>query len=252
MKKFAIALSILFATVLVFQTTDASAQTFKSRKELAKERDMWIDRVKDKAIKSARNQAKDYEKEEGWEVPPGERPLAKMLEESWLKMEMKKYDPNTGEEKDAYIWATGNGVARNKSAAQMQAIELAKVELAGKLKTEVAALVTANVANAQLSSVDSESITEITQSAKTITSATLNNVKPVVLLFRTAIPKKGLKKFAKNERQSRQIKPGNTEVQVTLFYDLYQADIQVREEIKTRLKDKLKDNEEDLKKLMGM
>lgn len=252
MKKLSIALSILFIAALSFQASDVSAQIYKSRKELAKERKECKSRVKDKAMRTARKEAKRYVKYEGWKVFPGERPLAKMLEQSWIKQEMKKFDPTTGEEKDAFIWATGNGLARNKSAAQMQAIELAKVELAGKMKTEVAALVTANIANAQLSTVDSESITEVTSSAKTITSATLKNVKPVVLLYRTAIPKKGLKQYKRSERASRQIKPGNVEVQVTLFYDLYQADIQAREHIKKELKDKLKNNEADLKKLMGM
>ena len=250
MKKFALVLTVLFTAVLAFQANDAMAQ--KSRKELLKEREMWKDRVQDKAIKEARKQAKIYEEEQGWQVPPGERPLAKMLEESWIKMEMKKVDYETGEERDAYIWASGNGVAANKTAAQMQAIEMAKIELAGKLQTEVASLVSANIANAQLSGVDAESVAEVVQSAKTITSATLTNVKPVVLLYRTSIPKKGLKKMTKEMRDKNQLHPGMTEVQVTLFYDLYQADIQVREEIKKGLKDKLKDNEEDLRKLMGM
>ncbi len=252
MKKLVVLLTVLFTTVLAFQSFDASAQKYKTRKELMKEKKEMRKLVKDKAIRQARKEAKRYKKEEGWQVFPGERPLEKMLEESWIKMEMKKEDLETGESKDAFIWATGNGLARNKSAAQMQAIELAKVELAGKLKTEVASLVSANVANAQLSTVDSESVTEVVQNAKTITSATLNNVKPVVLLYRTAIPKKGLKKYPRSERKARQIKPGNVEVQVTLFYDLYQADIQVRNEIKKGLKEKLKDNENDLKKLMGM
>jgi hypothetical protein len=134
----------------------------------------------------------------------------------------------------------------------MQAMEMAKIELAGKLETQVASLVSANVANAQLSNVDAESIAEVVQSAKTITSAKLKDVKPVVLLYRSQIPKKGMKKIMKENRAASQLKPGMTEVQVTLFYDLYQTDIQVREQIKQDLKDKVKGNEEDLRKLMGM
>lgn len=252
MKKLVVLFTVLFTAVLAMQSFDASAQKYKTRKELMKEKKEMRKLVKEKALKKARKEAKRLVKFEGWQVFPGERPMAKMLEESWIRMEMKKEDPETFETKDAYIWATGNGLARNKSAAQMQAIELAKVELAGKLKTEVASLVSASVANAQLSTVDSESVTEIVQNAKTITSAKLSNVKPVVLLYRTAIPKKGLKKYSKAERKARQIKPGNVEVQVTLFYDLYQAEVQVRNEVKKGLKDKLKDNESDLKKLMGM
>ena len=129
----------------------------------------------------------------------------------------------------------------------MQAIELAKVELAGQLKTHVAALTTSNIANAQLSGVDAETEQLIVQSAKSITSATLTQLKPIIVLFRSAIPKKERKK---NNKQ--QLAPGTVEVQAMLFYDLYQADIQTRDAIKKELKEKMKDNEDELKKLMDL
>ncbi|MBN2756274.1 MAG: hypothetical protein JXR51_03780 [Bacteroidales bacterium] len=243
MKKALVILSALFLLVTILPNM-ADAQ-IKTRKELNKERKELRKKVTEKATKQARKMEKEIEKE-GWRVFPGAVPIAKMLDDSWMKQyEMKLNDD--GAETNAYIWSTGNGVAKTKSAAQMQAIELAKVELAGKLKTFVAALTTSNIANAQLSGVDAETEMSIVQSAKSITSATLTQTKPVVLLYRTKIPKKELKQ---NNKQ--QLTAGTVEVQVMLFYDLYQADFEVRDAIKAELKDKLKDNEEELKKLMDL
>ncbi len=245
MKKVLIILSALFLLFSV-APTDSFGQ-IKSRKELQKERKQLRNKIKEKAVKQARKEAKRLEKEEGWRVFPGDKPLEKMLEDSWMKQYEMKYDPATGGETNAYIWATGNAVAKTKSAGKMQAMELAKVELAGQLKTHVAALTTANIANAQLSGVDAETEQSIVQTAKNITAATLTQIKPTVVLYRTKIPKKELKK---NNKQ--QLAPGTVEVQVMLFYDLYQADYQTREAIKQELKDKLKDNEAELKKLMDL
>jgi hypothetical protein len=244
MKKALVIFSALFL-LLTLLPNEGFAQ-LKSRKELNKERKDLRDKVKDKALKKARQEADRLQKEEGWSVFPGDVPLAKMLEQSWMNQYEMRQNPD-GSQSNAYIWATGNGVAQTKSAAQMQAIELAKVELAGQLKTYVAALTTSNIANAQISGVNAETEQSIVQSAKSITSATLTQTKPLVLLYRNMIPKKELKK---NNKQ--QLAPGTVEVQVMLFYDLYQADFQTRDAIKTELKEKLKDNEQELKKLMDM
>jgi hypothetical protein len=239
---------IIFSTLFLFialGSTVVNAQ-IKTRKQLMKERKDLIDRVKDKAVKEARKQADEYEKDFGWRTFEGDVPLPKMLEQSWMKQLEMRQNPD-GSETNAYIWATGNGLAKTKSAAEMQAIELAKVELAGQLKTFVAALTTSNIANAQISGVDAETEQNIVQSAKSITSATLTSIKPVVKMYRNTIPKKGLKKSGKQ-----QLATGVTEVQVILFYDLYQADFQTRDAIKEELKDKMKDNEAELKKLMDL
>ena len=148
---------------------------------------------------------------------------------------------------NAYISATGNGVAKTKSAAKMKATDDARVQLAQQLNSFVTALTTSNIANAQLSTIDAETIDEVVQSAKTVTVANLKNVQPVLVLYRTKLPKKELRKSGGN-----QLKPGTVEVSVELFYDLYQFDREVKEIIKEELKEKLKDNEEELNKLMNM
>jgi len=243
MKKALLILSAIFLMVSIMPSV-ADAQV-KSRRQLNKERKQLRKKIKEKATKQARKMEKQMEKE-GWRIMPGAVPIAKMMDESWMKQyEMRLNDD--GSETNAYIWATGNGVAKTKSAAKMQAMELAKVELAGMLKTHVAALTTSNIANAQLSGVDAETEMSIVQSAKSITSATLKNTKPVVFLYRSKIPRKELKK---NNKQ--QLAAGAVEIQVMLFYDLYQVDFQTRDAIKTELKEKLKDNEAELKKLMDL
>ncbi len=244
MKKALIILSALFL-LFTIMPTDGFGQ-IKTRRQLAKERKTLRKKVKEKALKKARKEAKRLTKEEGWRVFPGDKPLDKMLEDSWMKQYEMKLN-NDMSETNAYIWSTGNGISKTKSAGKMQAMELAKVELAGQLKTHVAALTTSNIANDQLSGVDAETEMSIVQSAKSITSATLTQIKPIVVLYRTKIPRNELKK---NNRQ--QLAPGVSEIQVMLFYDLYQADIQTRDAIKKELKEKLKDNEEELKKLMDL
>ena len=244
MKKALVIFSALFL-LTAFASIDADAQ-MKSRRELKKARKDLIKKVKDKALKQARKEAKRLGKEEGWRVFPGDMPLEKALEKSWMYQYEEK-PSSDGSMGPAYIWATGNGVAKTKSAAKMQAIELAKVELAGQLKTHVAALTTSNIANAQLSGVDAETEQLIVQSAKNITSATLTQLKPIVVLYRSKIPRKELKK---NNKQ--QLTPGTVEVQAMLYYDMYQADFQTRDAIKKELKEKMKDNEAELKKLMDL
>jgi len=244
MKKVIILMTAMFFVFLLAETS-VNAQVV-SRKELNKQRKEQREKVKDRAIKEARKEAKRLAEDEGWQVFPGDKPMDKMLEDSWMKQYEMRFNED-GSESNAFIWAVGNGVAKTKSAAEMQAMELAKLELAGQLKTAVAALTTTNIANAQLSNVDAETEMSIVTSAKNITSATLSNVKPVVKFIRTKIPKKGLK--ANNKQQ---LQPGVSEVQVMLFYDLYEADFQVRDAIKEELKDKVKDNEEELKKLMDL
>ncbi|MEN8120314.1 MAG: hypothetical protein ABFS35_08205 [Bacteroidota bacterium] len=244
MKKALFILSALFLLFTVMPTE--SFGQIKTRRQLNKERKELRKKIKEKALKKARKEAKRLEKKEGWRIFPGDKPLDKMLEDSWMKQYEMKLN-NDMSETNAYIWSTGNGVSKTKSAGKMQAMELAKVELAGQLKTHVAALTTSNIANAQLSGVDAETEQSIVMSAKSITSATLTQIKPTVVLYRTKIPRKELKK---NNRQ--QLTPGTVEVQVMLFYDLYQVDYQSRDAIKKELKDKLKDNEAELKKLMDL
>ena len=160
MKKALVIFSALFLLFTLIPS-EGFAQ-LKSRKELNKERKDLRDKVKDKALKKARQEAERLEKEEGWKVFPGDVPLDKMLEQSWMNQYEMKQNPD-GNQTNAYIWSSGNAVAQTESAAKMQAVELAKVDLAGQLKTYVAALTTSNIANSQISGVNAETEQSIVQ-----------------------------------------------------------------------------------------
>jgi hypothetical protein len=91
--------------------------------------------ITDKAVKSARQEAKKLSKE-GWKTMPGSIPMDKLLENSWMKQVAtdENGQPN-------YIMADGNGVAESKSVAEAQAIEFAKLQLAGTIESNIASIV---------------------------------------------------------------------------------------------------------------
>jgi len=235
---------LIIVLILSIFTNAATAQ--KTPKDIKKQRNEQRAKIKGKAVKEARKEGKRLEKKEGWSVFPGALPISKQLEDSWMKKyEMKVNDD--GSQTNAYVYATGSGVAKTKSAAKMKATDDARVQLAQQMNSYVTALTTSNIANAQLSTIDAETIDEVVQTAKTVTVANLKNVQPVFVIYRTKIPKSELRKSSGG-----QLKPGNVEVSVELFYDLYQLNDEVKETIKKELKTKLENNEEELNKLMKM
>jgi hypothetical protein len=183
--------------------------------------------LKDKAIREARKEARQMGKD-GWDVPPGSIPLAKVLENAWMKQVAEDDNGNV-----RYIFADGNAVAESKSAAEMQAIELGKLQLAGMIQTNMSSLISANVGNAQLSTQEAASVTEIVQSAKNMIAMELGYVDPTFKL-------------------NRPIGKDKIEVQVRLFYDTKQSLEIAKKVVRQELKDKLKLNEEKLEKLMGI
>jgi hypothetical protein len=183
--------------------------------------------LKDKAIKEARKEAKKMEKD-GWTVAPGSIPLAKVLENTWIKQVTEDDNGNV-----RYIYADGNAVAETKSAAELQAIEFGKLQLAGLIQTNMSSLISANIGNAQLSTQEATSVTEIVQSAKNMIAMELGYVDPSFKLFRN-------------------IGKDKIEVQVRLFYDTKQSLEIAKKVVRQELKDKLKLNDEKLEKLIGI
>jgi hypothetical protein len=212
MKKFfLIILCCLIAGVVVSQQTT---------KELRKD-------LKERAIREARKEARKMEKD-GWSVAPGSIPIAKIIENTWMKQVMVDENNNV-----RYVYADGNAVAESKSAGEMQAIELGKLQLAGLIQTNMSSLISANVGNAQLSTQEAASVTEVVQSAKNMIAMELGYVDPSFKLFRP-------------------IGKDKIEVQVRLFYDVKQSLEIAKKVVRQELKDKLKLNEEKLEKIMGI
>lgn len=168
------------AVCLLSGTTASYAQLTKEqqkeRKEMTKASKVQLN---EKASKAARNEAKKMKKE-GWQTTPGALPVEKQLDKSYMMQ--YEYDEDMYPK---YIMGEGMSVGGNYDAAKMQALELAKQNLAGQIQTEVTALVENTVANEQLSGEEAESVTRSVMAAKNLISQSLGRTIPVVEVYRT-------------------------------------------------------------------
>ena len=134
--------------------------------------------LKSRAIKKARKEARKYKKE-GYYVAPGALPMEKQIENAWLKQLEKDEDGYT-----SYIVATGNSVGESQTAAKIQATETAKLELAGTITTNVAALIENNIANQQLNNEDAASVTKTVAASKNIIAQEIGRVITLVEIYK--------------------------------------------------------------------
>lgn len=161
-----------------------SGVTFaQSAKELAKERKELMKASKselnDKATKTARKEAKKLKKE-GWITAPGALPLEKQLDKSYLMQ--YEYDE---EMFPKYIMGEAMSIGGNYDAAKMQALELAKQNLAGQIQTEVTALIENTVANEQMEAEQAASITRSVMASKNLISQSIGRTITVMEVYRT-------------------------------------------------------------------
>lgn len=175
MKKF-----VLFIALSIVTSGISFAQ---SAKELAKERKELVKASKaelnEKATKTARKEAKRLKKE-GWTTAPGALPLEKQLDKSYLMQ--YEFDEDMFPK---YIMGEAMSIAGNYDAAKMQALELAKQNLAGQIQTEVTALIENTVANEQLEEEQAQSITRSVMASKNLISQSIGRTVPVMELYRT-------------------------------------------------------------------
>lgn len=153
----------------------SSKEQRKERQELAKASKKELN---SKASKAARKEAKRLAKE-GWKTAPGALPLDKQLDRSYTMQ--FQYDED-GFPKFIMAEAMSNG--GNYDAAKMQALELAKQNLAGQIQTEVTALIENTVANEQMDQSDAASITRSVLASKNLISQSIGRVIPVVETYR--------------------------------------------------------------------
>lgn len=134
--------------------------------------------MKSKAYKQARKDAKAYEKD-GYYVAPGALPMEKQLENAWMKQLM---EDDKGYPK--YIVETGNSVAESQTAAKLQATETAKLNIAGNLSTQVAAIIENNIANEQLNTEEAVSVTKTVAAAKNLIAQELGRTLMLVEIYK--------------------------------------------------------------------
>lgn len=148
----------------------------KERKELVKATKAELN---SKATKTARKEAKRLKKE-GWQTTPGALPIEKQLDKSYQML--YEYDESMYPK---YVMGEALSIGGNYDAAKMQAMELAKQNLAGQIQTEVTALIENTVANEQLQGEEAESITRSVLASKNLISQSLGRTIPVIEVYRT-------------------------------------------------------------------
>lgn len=136
------------------------------------------DELNAKASKTARKEAKKFEKE-GWKTAPGALPLEKQLDRSYL-MQMEYGDDGI----PAYIMAEGKTTAGNYDAAKMQAMEMARQNLAGQIQSEINSQIDSKISTGQFNREEAESLTLSVASSHNRIAQTLGRIVPVVEVYR--------------------------------------------------------------------
>lgn len=207
----------LILLLVAFLALSAGTTYAQSAKELAKERKALVKQsraeLNDKASKAARKEAKKLKKE-GWQTAPGALPLDKQLDKSYM---MQYEQDDMGYPK--YLMGEAMSIGQNYDGAKMQALELAKQNLAGQIQTEVTALVENTVANEQLEPEEAATVTKSVMASKNLISQSIGRVVTVVEVYRT-LPNK------------------NKEIQVRIAYNSDMAKAAAKKAIKKDLESK--------------
>lgn len=136
--------------------------------------------LKDEASRLAQKEAKRLIKED-WQVSPGALPLERQLDRSYMYQEDFDDEMNP-----RYFIGEGRSVAENFSAAHIQAQELARLDIAGKMiGSEATALVDNLVANKMLAADQAASVTTTMMENKTVYSQKLGRLQVVFEVNRT-------------------------------------------------------------------
>lgn len=151
-----------------------------------------------KAEKALRKEVKTM-KRQGWKVAPGNLSLELQLKESYQKALEK--DEN-GFEK--YLTGEAMSVATNYDAALFQASNLAKLDLAGKIQTEVTELIDSKLSSKQLTQKEAVSLAESVSSCQSKVSQRLGRVLTPIKIYRD-------------------LDNGNVEVRTVIYYSHAQA-----------------------------
>lgn len=183
--------------------------------------------IQRRAIKEARKEAKRFKKA-GYDVMPGSLPMEKQLEYTWIRLYQRDEQGQP-----VFLSADGNAVAQSRTAAEMQAMEAAKLSLAGQLETFIRAIVEANIANAQLSTQEAASVTEFLTAAKNVIVTAIGQVEPAFKIYRN-LPNK------------------NVEVNVKLLVSREQALEAAKKQVRQELKERLQGLQEKVDKLLPL
>ena len=203
------------------------AQSFEeAQKERAALRKASKAELNEKATKAARQEAKKLTKA-GSLTAPGALPLDRQLDRSYLMQ--YQFDED---QYPKFIMAEAMSIGENYDGAKMQALELAKQNLAGQIQTEVTTLVESTVANGQLTAEEAATVTKSVAASKSLFSQRLGRVIPVVEVYRT-------------------LKNKNKEVLVRIAYNMATARAMVKQAVREDLERQGDNLHKDLDSKLG-
>lgn len=222
MKEVKLILAIALAMFTTSSFAQLSKEQIKERKEI---QNASKSELNEKTSKAARKEAK-YLSKEGWKTAPGALPMDKQLDKSYT-MQME-YDADMFPK---YLMGEAMSIGENYDAAKMQALELAKQNLAGQIQTEVTALIENTVANKQLQPEEAASVVQSISVGKSLISQNIGRVIYVVEVYRSTSNK-------------------NKEVLVRIAYNAEMAKKAAKEAIREDLEKKGEDLHNKLDELL--
>lgn len=176
----------LFFLVGLLCLTAAPISSFaqaQNAKDLRKERLEMLKASKselnEKASKAAKKEAKKLQKE-GWQTAPGALPLEKQLDKSYAMQ--YQYDESMY---PMYIMGEAMSIGENYDGAKMQAMELAKQNLAAQIQTEVSGLIDNSVATQQLAMEEAVTVTKSIMASKSLIVQSIGRTITVMECYRT-------------------------------------------------------------------
>lgn len=167
--------------------------------------------LKIKASKTAKKQAKEYKKQ-GWEIAPGAIPMERQLDRSYLM----EFDTDL-DMQSKYAFGEAISTGQFYDAAKLQASELAKSDLVGKISSEITRLVETQIKTKQLPEEQAQSVAAATEKSKSLVIQRLGAITPVLEFHR-------------------KLKNGNVEVMIRYAYNRERAVNQAVKEIDESLK----------------
>lgn len=164
MKKGIFNLMMLFVATFLFQGCSTNREMRKS--------------LSLRPPREVRREARNLEKQ-GYKVAVGATTIERQLVDAWLKQQ--ETDENGY---PRFIVATGSSVGETQIAAKLQATETAKLDLAGQIATNIAALIENNIANSQLNTEEAASVTKTVAASKSLIAQELGRTLPLVEMYR--------------------------------------------------------------------
>ncbi|MBQ3362200.1 MAG: hypothetical protein IJG46_08715 [Prevotella sp.] len=164
-----------FFAMLVALSISLSAQAQSTKMAKLKQTKTEL---KEKASKDARKEAKRLQKE-GWQAFPGGLPMDKQVDRVYMYLESFDDDLNP-----QYVDGSGTATGESYAAAQAQATELARIELASKIGSEATGIIDNMLGNKMLANDQAASVTTYLSENKTIFSQKLGRVQTPLQLRR--------------------------------------------------------------------